>query len=432
MTQQAAKPSLWKSYRFSLVLLASIVLGCAVGLIFGEKATILRPLGQIFLNLLFTVVVPLVFVTIASAVGNMLDMRRLGRILGWMLAVFLVTAAVAAVLILLAVKMFPPAQGVELALQASGNIETVSLGEAIVRALTVPDFSGLLSRSNMLPLIVFSVIFGFCVSTAGEAGNRVARLLGDLSVIMMKAVDLIMLYAPIGLGAYFATLIGEFGVGLLEAYGRALAVYIPVCILYFLTAFPVYAYIAGGMPAVRQFLRHIAPPAITSLATQSSIATLPVNLEAATQIGVPKDVRDIVLPIGATLHMEGSVLAAVLKIAFLFGIFGQDFGGLELYAACFLIAVMAGVVMSGVPGGGLIGEMLIVSLFNFPPEAFPIIATIGFLVDAPATCINVTGDTVAAMLVARRVEGKNWLKNARMARRETLESRTDQAGSAPS
>ena len=413
MTQRPpARTALWKSYRFSLILLASIVIGSAVGLAFGEKATILRPLGQIFLNLMFTVVVPLVFVTISSAVGNMLDMRRLGSILGGMLAVFLATAAIAAALILLAVKMFPPAQGVELALQAGGGIEPVSLGEAIVRAFTVSDFSGLLSRNNMLPLIVFAVIFGFCASTAGEAGSRITRLLGDLSAIMMKAVNLIMLYAPIGLGAYFATLTGEFGASLLQAYGRALAIYVPVCILYFFTAFPLYTCLSGGMPAVRQFFRHITAPAITSLATQSSIASLPVNLEASARIGVPRDVREIVLPIGATLHMEGSVLAAVLKITFLFGIFGQDFSGMGMYAACFFIAVMSGVVMSGVPGGGLIGEMLIVSLFNFPPEAFPIIATIGFLVDAPATCINVTGDTVAAMLVARFVEGRDWLENA--------------------
>jgi Na+/H+-dicarboxylate symporters len=163
------------------------------------------------------------------------------------------------------------------------------------------------------------------------------------------------------------------------------------------------------MPAVRRMIRHILPPTVTSLATQSSIASLPVNLEAAAKIGVPKDIRDIILPIGATMHMEGSVLAAMLKIAFLYGLYGYDFSGIGLYAICLVISIMAGVVMSGVPGGGLIGEMLIVTLFGFPPEAFPIIATIGFLVDAPATCINVTGDTVSSMVVTRLVEGKDWI-----------------------
>ncbi|MDL2266462.1 dicarboxylate/amino acid:cation symporter [Desulfovibrio sp. OttesenSCG-928-G15] len=405
-------PSVWKSYRFPLILLLSITLGSIIGLVFKEKATVLRPLGQIFLNLMFTVVVPLVFVTISSAVGNMLNMRRLGKILGYMMMVFFVTGAIAAVLILVTMVVFPPAEGVSLALQAAGDIETVSLSEAIVRAITVSDFSEILSRRNMLPLIVFSIIFGFCISSFGKEENRVAKLLEDLSRIMMKMVDVIMLYAPIGLGAYFATLIGEFGAELLEAYGRALLIYFPLCVLYFFIAFPLYAYFAGGREGVKRMFANISSPAVTSLATQSSIASLPVNLESCAKIGVPKDIRDIVLPIGATMHMEGSVLAAVLKIAFLFGIFGQEFSGVGLYLTSFLIAIMAGVVMSGVPGGGLIGEMLIVSLFGFPPEAFPIIATIGFLVDAPATCINVCGDTVSSMLVARFVEGKNWLANA--------------------
>jgi Na+/H+-dicarboxylate symporter len=108
--------------------------------------------------------------------------------------------------------------------------------------------------------------------------------------------------------------------------------------------------------------------------------------------------------------MDGSCLAAILKISFLFGIFGVPFEGLGTYFSAILLSILAGVVMSGVPGGGLIGEMVIVTLYGFPPEAFPIIATIGYLVDAPATMINATGDTVAAMLVARLVEGKNWMK----------------------
>lgn len=406
------KTSLWKSYRFPLILFLSIVVGSIIGLVFKKDAAVLKPLGEIFLNLMFTVVVPLVFVTISSAVSSMFSMRRLGKILGYMFAIFLVTGAIAAVIIISVVVVFPPAEGVTLALEQSEAMNVKPLAEAIVQAITVSDFSGLLSRPNMLPLILFSLAFGFCVSTVSGPDGRVAKLLNDLSGIMMKMINLIMLYAPIGLGAYFATLVGEFGSELLESYGRALLIYMPVCIAYFVVAFPLYAWLAGGMPAVKQLLRNILPPAITSLATQSSIATIPVNLESTARIGVPKDVREIVVPVGATMHMEGSVMAAVLKIAFLFGIFGQPFAGIDLFLLTFLIAIMAGVVMSGVPGGSLIGEMLIVTLFGFPPEAFPIIATIGFLVDAPATCLNVTGDTVSSMLVARCVEGKNWLKKA--------------------
>lgn len=374
----------------------------------GEKATVLTPLGDIFLNLMFTAVVPLVFVTISGAVGSMTNMKRLGKILGYMLLVFFVTGLIAAVIIIICVKLFPPAQGVQIALDNTRMQETVSLPQQIVKALTVSDFSELLSRRNMLPLIVFSVMFGFCTGSLGE-NNLVARAMNALSEVMMKLVDLIMLYAPVGLCAYFASLVGQFGPQLIGAYGRAMILYYPLCVVYFFVAFFGYAYFSGGMRAVRAFFKNILSPAITSLATQSSIASLPTNFEASNKIGVSKDISGIILPIGATMHMDGSVLAAVLKISFLYGIFGKEFAGIETYVVSVLIAILSGVVLSGVPGGGLVGEMLIVSLMGFPPRAFPLIATIGFLVDPPATCLNVCGDTVASMMVTRIIDGKDWM-----------------------
>lgn len=406
------KNSLLKNYRFPIILICSIILGSILGLVMGEEAQVLTPLGDIFLNLMFTAVVPLVFATISSAVGNMTNMKRLGKILGYMLLTFLVTGIIAAVIIIIMVKIYPPAQGVNITLEAGRAGETVTLSQRIVDALTVNDFSLLLSRSNMLPLIVFAVMFGYCTGSLGE-NNIVARGLSALSQVMMKLVDLIMLYAPIGLCAYFASLVGEFGPQLIGAYGRAMLLYYPLCVVYFFVAFAVYARFSGGMPAVRAFFGNILSPAITSLATQSSIATLPVNFEAADRIGISKDISGIVLPIGATMHMDGSVLAAVLKISFLYGVFGKEFAGFETYVVAAVIAILSGVVLSGVPGGGLVGEMLIVSLMNFPPEAFPLIATIGFLVDPPATCLNACGDTVAAMVVNRLTDGRDWMTKNR-------------------
>lgn len=403
------KNSVWKSYRFPIILIISIVIGSIIGIVFGEKAVVLKPFGDIFLNLMFTAVVPLVFVTISSAVGSMVNMKRLGKILGSMFALFVITGLIAGILIIFIVKVFPPAAGVKIALESPGEIEKVNLAQQIVNALTVDDFTKLISRSNMMPLIVFSIIFGFCVSSLGE-DNIIAKGLGALSDVMMKFVSIIMLYAPIGLGAYFANLVGEYGPQLLGAYARSLAIYYPTCIVYFFVAFTGYSYFAGGTLGVKTFFKNIFAPSITSIATQSSIATLPVNLESTAKMGVPKDIREIVLPIGATMHMDGTVLSSILKISFLFGIFGHNFSGIGTYITSILIAVLGGVVMSGVPGGGLIGEMLIVSLFGFPPEAFPIIATIGFLVDPPATWINSTGDSVVSMMVTRVVEGKDWME----------------------
>lgn len=403
------KKSFWQYYKFPIILLSSIILGSIIGLVSGEKAIVLKPFGDIFLNIMFTLVVPLVFVTISGAVSSMVDMKRLGKIIGYMLAVFVITGFIASVIMIVTVKVFPPAEGVSISMESPSSIDALNTSDQVVKAITVSDFPELISRQNMLPLIIFSVFFGLCVSLIGEKAKIVSDLLNVLSDVFSKMVSLVMYYAPIGLGAYFAALIGEYGPELLGSYARAMVVYYPICILYFFIAFFFYAYFAGGMQSVNLYFKNIFPVSITSLATQSSIATIPVNLAAAKKIGVPKDIRDIVVPIGATAHMDGSCLSAILKISFLFGLFDIPFAGVGTYITAIVISVLSGVAMSGVPGGGLIGEMLIVNLYGFPPEAFPIVATIGYLVDPPATMLNSTGDTVAAMMVTRLIEGKDWI-----------------------
>ncbi|WP_163469338.1 dicarboxylate/amino acid:cation symporter [Fusobacterium sp. IOR10] len=402
------KGSIWKAYRFSIILVGAIFLGSLVGLRMGEKAKMFKPLGDLFINGMFTLVVPLVLVTISGSISSMSDMKRLGKILKSLLFIFFGTGAIAAVLVLIVVNIFPPAKGVVLNMPQAVALKPFSTGGQIVSALTVTDFPELISRKNMLPLIIFAIIFGMCVNGIGEKGKIVSRGLDALSEVFLKMVGLLMYYAPIGLGAYFAALIGEYGKDLIGSYARALAIYYPLCFAYMIIFFPIYAYISGGKEGVKA-LKHVFSPAVTAVATQSSIATLPVNLEACENIGVPKDIRDIVLPIGATAHMDGTVFSTILKISFLFGIFQIPFTGMGTYISAILLAIAGGVVMSGVPGGGLIGEMLIVTMYGFPPEAFPIIATIGYLVDPPATMINASGDTIASMLVTRVVEGKDWL-----------------------
>ena len=404
-----SKKSIWEAYRFSIILIGAIVIGSIIGATFGEKAKVLKPFGDLFINGMFTIVVPLVLVTISSSISSMNDMKRLRSILKNLILVFVSTGAVAAIIILIVVNIFPPAQGVQLNLTTADALQPFQTGEQIVKAITVTDFPELISRKNMLPLIIFSIVFGLCVNMIGEKGRAIANGLDALAEVFLKMINLLMYYAPIGLGAYFAALVGEYGKELLGSYTRAMIIYYPLCLAYFLIMFPIYGYIAAGKDGVRA-MKNLISPAITSIATQSSIATLPVNLEAAGKIGVPKDIREIVLPIGATAHMDGTVFSSILKISFLFGIFNVPFEGVGTYVSAIILSILGGVVMSGVPGGGLIGEMLIVTMYGFPAEAFPIIATIGYLVDPPATMINATGDTVAAMLVTRIVEGKDWIK----------------------
>lgn len=405
-------PSVLKSYGFSILLVVSILIGAVLGMIFKQDAASFKPLGDVFLNLLFTVIVPLVFFSISATVASMTDLRRLGKILGVMILIFMITGLIASMIMIAGVMIFPPASGVNIPMPAAAEIQQFRVGDQIVRAFTVPDFPDILSKNNMLALIVFSILVGLATSAAGEKGKAFAGFLASAKDVMMKLIALIMYYAPIGLGAYFAYLVGVFGPDLLGSYARAMAVYYPTAFLYFFIAFTLYAFFAGRSHGVKKFWGNIIPPSVTALATGSSMATIPSNLQAADQIGIPRDISETVIPIGATIHMEGSCLAAVLKIAFLFGIFQMPFTGMETILTALGIALLTGVVVSGIPGGGTIGELLILSLYGFPPEAFPLITMIGTLVDAPATMLNAVGDNVASMMISRILGGKNWMDSA--------------------
>ena len=279
--------------------------------------------------------------------------------------------------------------------------------------LSPEDFAALLSRRAMLPLIVFSILIGFGVNLSGGADCLTAKVLQDMTNCLLKVVSLISYYAPVAFFGFFASLVATYGAQITAAYGRAMLVYYPLCFVYALVAFPLYAYLGGGKEGVRVMRRHILRPAVTALGTCSSVATIPTNLEAAEDSGVPRDISDLVLPLGATMHMDGSAMSAIIKVAFLFGMFGRDFTtGRALLAI--VVAVFSSVAMSGIPGGGYIGEYIICTLF-FPAQmaiAYPIAVTIGNLVDPPATMINSAGDYVVTFLVARFTEGKDWLERA--------------------
>src|SRR5699024_612782 len=318
---------------------------------------------------------------------------------------------IAAIFMLVATVLFPPGTGANIPLETPDNVEDLTLADQLVKTFTVSDFIDLFSRENMLALIIFSVLIGVATGLTGEKGKPFTRFLKSGSEVLMKLVQLIMYYAPIGLGAYFASLIGQFGAELIGDYAKAVIIYYPVSVLYFAIGFTLYAFLAGGKKGVSRFWKNILAPAATSLGTGSSIAALPVSLEAAKNIGVPKDIRETVLPLGATIHMDGSCLAAMLKIAFVFGVFNMDFTGIDTFLTAIGICLKSCIVMSGIPGGRFMGEMMIVTLYGLPMEALPIISTIGVLVDPPATMINVTGDSVSSMLVTRQLEGKNWMKS---------------------
>ena len=411
-----------KNYGLLLCMVVCIIAGCILGAIFpivkdadgnvvNAGASVLKPLGTVFINLMFCIVVPMVFASIAGAVANMGNRKRAGKIMFTTVATFVVTGLIAAAIMFVILKVFPPVLKPWTEIPSEEIGEYASLSQLIVNFFTAEDFVGLLTRRAMLPLIVFSVLFGFAVNLNGGKESIIGKWLDDLSGVMMKLVKLISYYAPIAFFGFFADLVATYGPQITADYGRALLAYYPLCFVYLFTAFPLFAWVGGGKHGPKEMFRHLLKPAMVSLGTCSSVATIPTNMEAAEDTGISKDVSDIVLPLGATMHMDGSCFSCVLKIAFVFGVFGKPFG-LDMLIPVLLVAVLSSVGMSGVPGGGYIGEYIICSIF-FPDQmalAFPILVTIGNLVDPPATMINAAGDYVVSFIVSRVVDGKDWLQ----------------------
>ncbi len=399
-----------KNYAFMIIMLVCMILGSVAGALWPKFGTAIKPFGTVFINMMFCIVVPLVFASIAGAVANMGSRRRAGKIMGVTIATFVITGAIAAVIMFVLVKLFPPVLSAWTEVPAEEIGTYASGAQMIVNFFTAEDFVGLLSRRAMLPLIVFSILFGFAVNLNGGKETPVGKFLDDLSNVMLKLVKIVTYYAPVAFFAIFADLVATYGSQIAEGYGRAMLLYYPLCFVYIFTAFPIFARFGGGKGAVKTMFKHITKPAVVSLGTCSSVATIPTNMEEAKATGISKDVSDMVLPLGATMHMDGSCFSCVLKIAFVFGVTGQEMG-FEMLPLIVLVAVFSSVGMSGVPGGGYIGEYIICTIF-FPDSmeiAFPILVAIGNLVDPPATMINAAGDYVVSYIVSRFVDGKDWL-----------------------
>ena len=408
------KKAVVKNYIFLGIMLGAMVLGAIVGWLAPAKVVaFFKPFGTVFINMMFCVVVPLVFVSIAGSVANMKSMKRAGKIMGTTVATFVITGAIAAVIMFALMKIFPPVLVPWNDIPCKEMGEYASVSDMIVNFFTASDFVGLLTRRAMLPLIVFSLLFGCAVNLNGVKDTMVGTFLDDLTNVMLKFVKIVTYYAPIAFFAIFADLVATYGAQVTVTYGRALLLYYPLCFIYIFTAWPLFARFGGGKGAVKVMFQHITRPAVVSLGTCSSVATIPTNMEVAAETGISKDVSDMVLPLGATMHMDGSCFSCVLKIAFVLGVFGQELSFSKLIPVV-LVAVLSSVGMSGVPGGGYIGEYIICSIF-FPEQievAFPILVAIGDLVDPPATMINSAGDYVVSYIVSRFVDGKDWLQKA--------------------
>ena len=412
---------LLSNYKSTIILLVSIIIGAIVGFIFKEKATVLSPLGDIFLNLLLVVITPLIFLTITTSISKMKSPKRLGKIVGATFLVFIITSIIA-VLIGFAstyfIKLVKPEDGekIKQSLQETTEEETqeneeIGILKRTANLLTVNDFSKLLSKDNIIALLVFSIIFGLAVNITGEKAKPVVDFLESANEIINNVVKIIMYYAPIGLGCYFAALVGSFGEMIVVGYLKTFVIYTIVSILYYLIIYSIYAFVAGGKKGIRLYWKNVLPATATALGTCSSAASIPVNIECSKKIGVPEDVAETAIPLGTSFHKDGSIIGSVFKIMFLVCLFGMNVSTGTGILGILAIALVSTLLVTAVPiGGGTISEMLIITMLGCPTAALPILTIIATIIDAPATMLNVVGDTASSMMISKIVDGKNWLK----------------------
>lgn len=405
-----------KNYKSSIILVISVIIGTIIGLIFKEKASILSPLGDMFINMLLVVVVPLIFLSITVSISKIKSAKRLGKIMITTIITFVITSLVAVVVGFVSTYKInlvdtERVSDIKSSLVEDVKVEELNILERTAKTLTVSKFSDLLSTDNLMALLVFSIIFGVAINMAGKKGDKAREVLESFNEVIMKVVNIIMYYAPIGFMCCTASLVGTFGSAIAVGYIKTFVIYMVVCLLFYFIVYTIYAFMAGGVDGIKRFWKNAIPASLTSIATCSSAASIPVNSECAKKIGVPDDIAETVIPLGTSFHKDGSIIGSVFKIMFLVSLFCTDISGFGGVSKVLLVALVATLLVTAVPiGGGTISEMMILTMMGYGTGALPILTIIATIIDAPATMLNVVGDLSNSMVVARVVDGKNWMK----------------------
>ncbi len=405
---------IWKNYKSTIILLLSIIIGTIIGLIFKEKACVLSPLGDIFLNLMFVVIVPLIFLTITSSIIKMENPKRLGKIMITILIVFAVMSIIAALIGVVSsytIKLIDSKDINNLTNLLNQDVvisEEVNILQKTANLLTVNDFYKILSKDNIIAILVFSIIFGFAIRKSKDKGKKVSELILSLNEVVINIVNIIMYYAPIGLGCFIATLIGSYGSVIAIGFLKTFIVYTLVCIFIYIFVYSAYVLLVSGKKGLKAYWKNIIGPSTTALATCSSAATIPINIKYTKEMGVPSDIAETTIPMGTSFHKDGSVVGSAFKIMFLIYLFGKDINILTILG----VSLLSTLLITAVPiGGGTISEMFILQILGFPSSALPILSIIATIIDAPATVLNVVGDSCSSLIVARIIDGKKFLKS---------------------
>ncbi|NKF50422.1 dicarboxylate/amino acid:cation symporter [Shewanella sp. WXL01] len=389
-------------------MLTGIILGLLLRNLFPESAFIkdyitegvLAVIGTIFISSLKMLVVPLVFISLVCGTCSLSDPSKLGRLGGKTIAFYLFTTAIAlTVAITAAIIVHPGAASLATSAMEFNAKEAPSLAEVIINIVPTNPIQAM-TEGNMLQIILFAVIFGFAISHIGERGKRVAALFNDLNEVIMRVVTLIMQLAPYGVFALMAKLSLTLG---LETFGSVLKYFflvLLVLIVHALVVYPTLLKVFSGLSPL-MFLRKIRDVQLFAFSTASSNATLPVTIETAEhRMGVDNKIASFTLPLGATINMDGTAIMQGVATVFIAQVFGIELSFVD-YLTVVVTATLASIGTAGVPGVGLIMLAMVLNQVGLPVEGIALIIGVDRLLDMVRTAVNVTGDTVATVVIAK-------------------------------
>jgi Na+/H+-dicarboxylate symporter len=361
---------------------------------------VLEVIGQIFMASLRMLVVPLVFVSLVCGVCSLQDTTKLGRIGGKAIGLYLLTTAIAITFAIFIAIIIGPGEGVGMTANTSFTArEAPSFAQVIIQMFPTNPFEAF-AQGNMLQIIIFALLFGIAIALSGKTGERVASLFQDLSEVIMRLVTILMNIAPYGVFALLASL---FTTVSLETFGNLIVyfvVVISVLLIHALVTYPVILKLLTGLNPVI-FLKKMRDATLFAFSTASSNATIPVTLETATKkMGVDNSIASFTVPLGATINMDGTAIMQGVATVFIAQVFSQDLT-LADYLTVVLTATLASIGTAGVPGVGLIMLAMVLDQVGLPVEGIALIIGVDRLLDMTRTAVNVTGDSMVSIIVAK-------------------------------
>lgn len=391
-----------KNMKLSTKVFIGFALGIILGIIFKEKALIIKPIGTVFLRLIKMIVVPLVFFSIIGGVSSMGDIKKLQRVGGKTLLYYIVTTAISGGIGLLVATIIKPGMGFTLDMINTGSVEAQaapSFMDTLINMIPLNPFKSLVD-GNLMQIIIFAIFVGIGITILGEKGKPVKDVCDSMAEIMYKVTGIVMEFSPFGVTALIAASVGEYGLKIFGPLGKLiLADYIGMITIIAIMYIFMLKFIAK-VP-LGHFFKNISKIWAVTASTTSSSGTLPVTISTVEkEFGVKSELAGFTLPLGATMNMNGAAVYFGVAVVFVAQIYGVEMSIAQQFMTI-VLATMISVGAPGIPGGGIVLTIMLLNTMGLPIDIVGLIAGIYRILDMGHTSLNVTGDVVSTLCIAR-------------------------------